>query len=388
MAVSVLQVVQEFSREGGVETVAFELDAAFRAIGLKSSVMASVVPGGADGTDLRPVAPWLARCPTRGRWRYLGRMLVVPLFTLAATAAVGRARGGAVVLSHGDVLRGDIVVVHAIDRASVREKSRAGNYRWLLNPMHGWALARDRLMIGGLRYRRYVALSKRVADDLVELYKVPRERIRIIPNGINPARFAPGGEGRAAVREEFAVPSDAPLLLFVGHEFDRKGLQFVIEALASLDPAIRLLVVGSDNPDRFIQLAERLGVAGRVIFAGPRSDLPRCYRAADAFVLPTAYETFSLVCMEALASGVPVLATAVGGIEDYLEDGVNGFVIERDAASVAGAISRLFAGTDRLAAMRAAALDCAHRFSWEAVAKLYRGLIEEIDREKASFRSR
>ena len=72
-----------------------------------------------------------------------------------------------------------------------------------------------------------------------------------------------------------------------------------------------------------------------MIFAGARSDLPEIYPAADAFVLPTLYETFALVCLEAMASGLPVLASPVGGIEDYLVDGENGFHIQRDSSEIA-----------------------------------------------------
>ena len=86
-----------------------------------------------------------------------------------------------------------------------------------------------------------------------------------------------------------------------------------------------LLVVGGDSSAPFKRIAEQLGVSERVIFAGSRTDLPRIYPAADAFVLPTLYETFALVCLEAMASGLPVLAGSVGGIEDYLRDGENDF---------------------------------------------------------------
>src|SRR5262249_49115543 len=156
----------------------------------------------------------------------------------------------------------------------------AGNWLWLLNPMHLWVSFRERWMIGGLRYRVFVAVSSRVTRELQHFYDVPSSRIRVISNGIDIHRFTPDPDGGQAVREEFGIPQDAKLLLFVGHEFSRKGLAYVIDALEKLD--VWLLVVGSDDPVPYRKLARK--AEGRLVFAGHRSDLPAIYSAADAFV--------------------------------------------------------------------------------------------------------
>lgn len=171
-------------------------------------------------------------------------------------------------------------------------------------------------MLGGGRYRRLVAVSERVRRQLKEYYHVPDERIVTIPNGINLSRFNSGNaESRAEVRRSLGLSLDVPLVLFVGNQYQLKGLEFAIRALAEMKTKAFLLVVGGDVADPFKRLAEQLGVAERVIFAGARTDLPAIYPAANAFVLPTLYETFALVCLEAMASGLPVLAAPVGGIE-------------------------------------------------------------------------
>ncbi len=377
------QVVMEFSLKGGIEAVAFELQRAFRSAGTDCRVVTSIAED--TSPDVKRIAPVLARIGTRGRWRHVGRAVVVPLFTLAATRFLyADRRERRVVLSHGDTLAGDVCVVHAVNRANLDMKRASGAWRWRLNPMHHWVSLRDRLMIGGLRFRRYVALSERVVQELQHHYGVPRDRIVVIPNGVNLDRFAPGPDNggpddRAATRAGLGVAPDAPMLLFVGHEFDRKGLAHAIDAIAALSrPDARLVVVGAGQAAPHAQRAGRLGVNGQVLFTGPRSDLPELYRAADAFVFPTAYESFSLTCMEAMACGLPVFATAVGGIEDYLRDGVNGRVITQDGPAIAAALAPMLDDPALRQRLRDGALATASRYGWPSIAERYRALLEEV----------
>jgi glycosyltransferase involved in cell wall biosynthesis len=386
MELQIVQIVQELSTAGGVERVAWELARAFSRAGIANTIIARTVgepPG--RGSTIEYVAPWLCRIPTRGTLRYIGRAAVVPLFTLAATRAAGRHREAAV-LSHGDSLGGDILVVHAVNAESLAEKRSAGRWLWMFNPMHLWVGVRDRWMIGGLRYRMFVAVSARVAAELQHHYRVPAARIRIIPNGIDVDRFRPDSSAGRSVRREFGIPAAAKLLLFVGHEFRRKGLAHLIEALERLGPDVWLLVVGSESPDPFRKIAVRSG--NRIIFAGPRNDMPAVYAAADAFVLPTAYETFSLVCMEAMAAGVPVFATRVGGIEDYLEDGINGYAVAPDGEDIATKIRRAFADESLFDRLRRGARATAMKYGWDLVASRYSELMEQIQLSKLPVNGR
>jgi glycosyltransferase involved in cell wall biosynthesis len=382
MTFRIIQVVQELSSAGGVETVALELARGFGRARIANGVIASAIGGAVgDASEIIPVAPWLSRIPTRGTFRHAGRAVVVPLFTLAATRILWRHRD-AVVLSHGDSLGGDILVVHAVSAASLDEKRRAKNKSWMLNPLHAWVAAREQWMIGGLRYRMFIAVSARVSTELQRYYGVPADRIKMIPNGIDLERFRPDLADRQSIRQEFGIPANAKLLLFAGHEFSRKGLKHVIRALDRLGSDTWLLVVGGDNSAPYRRIA--IGAVNRVVFAGPRSDMPACYAAADAFVLPSMYETFSLVCMEALASGLPIFATSVGGIEDYLEDGVNGFAIAADPDDIAEKIDAVFGDETLLAKLRRGARTTAQKFSWDIVATRYIDLLEGVWLAKSS----
>ena len=124
-----------------------------------------------------------------------------------------------------------------------------------------------------------------------------------------------------------------------------------------------------------------------MIFAGPRADLPALYSAADAFVLPTAYETFSLVCMEAMACGVPVFATAAGGIEEYLKDRINGFRIRMDAEDIAEKLAAAFADPALMQRLRDGALATASSYGWDRIGQQYIELLREIDTEAGRRRA-
>ena len=380
---AVLQVVGELSRLGGVETVAWELGEAWSRAGIASLFLTcTIVPPVPRLAEVERVVPWISRVSRRGAMRYLGRLFTVPIFTIAATRALAR-HPEAVVVSHGDTLRGDILVVHALNKVSLQEKRRERKRGWMLNPIHLWTAWRDAKIFTSHRYRRFVAVSRRVKDDLVESYGVDPARIVVIPNGIDLGRFRFDAAARARVRRAWGIPADARVALFAGHEFDRKGLAQAITAIAQTKAPVWLLVVGSDAPARYERLARQLGV--NVVFAGTQSDMPSYYSAADAFLLPTAYETFSLVCMEALACSLPVFATQVGGVEDYLRSGYNGHIIPRDPDGIAEIISPYFENPVRLDALRQGARDTAAGFGWDFVGRTYLDLIGTVAQEKSGL---
>lgn len=379
----ILQVTLEVGLGGGSECVAYELHRAWLALGLDARVLTSLATEPEPREGIAYVAPWLTLWGLRARWRHLAALVSVPLFTLLATWRAYRTRGAKIILSHGDSLIGDVCVMHAVNRAALAEKRRGGYYGWLLNPTHLWVTLRDRWMLRGGRYRRIVAVSERVRKQLVQYHQVPDDRIVTIPNGINLSRFDPASvSSRAEVRNSFGIPVDVPLVLFVGSQFRLKGLEFAIRALAEMKTEAVLLVVGGDNATPFKRLAEQLGVSERVIFAGARSDLPRIYPAADAFVLPTLYETFALVCLEAMACGLPVLAAPVGGIEDYVIDGENGLHIQRDAQEIAFKLDRVLNDSSLHERLRERGLATARNYAWEKVAKQYLNLFDELLAEK------
>ncbi|WP_406068160.1 glycosyltransferase [Micromonospora sp. NBC_01638] len=213
-------------------------------------------------------------------------------------------------------------------------------------------------------------------DEVGELVRmgVPRSRMTVVPSGVNLATFAPLGP--AADRE----PGRARILT-VGRLVERKGFQTVIRAMA-LVPNAECVVVGGP-PEGLLEtdpyarrlraLAESCGVADRVHLVGavPREEMGRWYRSADLLVAAPWYEPFGLTPLEAMACGVPVVGTAVGGIRDTVVDGTTGDLVPaRDPHALATAIQGLLDDRIRRFAYAAAARERARaRYSWAATAE-------------------
>ena len=215
------------------------------------------------------------------------------------------------------------------------------------------------------RAQRLVGVSIGVARELRENYPRMRDRIMVIPNGVDTDAFHP------ARNPEPRTHPDCLQALFVGSEWERKGLPVAIEALAD-NLGVGLTVVGEGDVEVHRRLAKDLGVEDRVNFAGSSADVASWFRRADAFVLPTAYETFSLVTYEAAASGLPLLVTRVNGVEDLLRDGENGWFIERDATDLRDHLKSLRTDPILRRSMGEAARRDSLEYSWARVVERYR----------------
>jgi glycosyltransferase involved in cell wall biosynthesis len=166
-----------------------------------------------------------------------------------------------------------------------------------------------------------------------------------VANGVDVAAIDAARPGKA-VRRELGLPEGVPVIGLVGRlDHWGKGHKELFEAMASLmerHPVHALIVGGGRRIDEVRQLADNLGLAGAVHFLGPRHDVPELLNAMDIFVLPSYSEGVSLALLEAMAAGLPVIATAVGGLPEVVTDGENGLLIPpRDAGALAGALERL-----------------------------------------------
>jgi len=236
---------------------------------------------------------------------------------------------------------------------------------------------------------RIVRLADRVvAANVVErahlawYYGASTDRIAVIPCGVDTELFRPMPQVEA--KRLLALPPD-PLLLYVGRLQPIKGLETLLDAMTALDGAAQLLIVGGDQDEpengHADYLRERVSVLGlreRVSFLGaqPQERLRLFYAAADATVMPSYYESFGMVALEAMACGSPVIASRVGGLTTTVRDGVTGFLVpEGDAGALAERVALLLEDRGRRALLGREAQRWAAEHRWpcvaEAVCRLY-----------------
>jgi glycosyltransferase involved in cell wall biosynthesis/GT2 family glycosyltransferase len=245
------------------------------------------------------------------------------------------------------------------------------------------ALAAERWCYRTTRARALATVSERMTEEIAAHY--PGLPLFVTPNGVDLERFRPDPIARRELRGEERVRRDDVVAVFVGGDWERKGLALAIEGIArashQADVEILLWVVGRGNRRRYQRIARRNGVRSQVKFFGRRLDTERFYAAADMFVLPTLYESFSLVAFEAAASGLPIVATRVSGIDELLDDDRAGIVVERTPEAIASAIERLATDPEERARLGEEAQRRASQYTWERSAasalELCHALIEE-----------
>ncbi|MHB0867884.1 MAG: glycosyltransferase, partial [Chloroflexota bacterium] len=242
---------------------------------------------------------------------------------------------------------------------------------------------------------RVVAVSPTDMEQMVGFYGALQSRVRVVPGGVDTDLFRP-------------FPSDAArtllglgperLVLFVGRIQRLKGIDLLLRSFARLTgewpetSKPRLMVVGGRNPadpgdpealemDRLRALARRLEVLDRVTFQGavPHSELPLYYSAADLVAVPSLYESFGLVALEAMACGAPVVASRVGGLQSTVRDGRSGVLVRRrHPDAFAEAMAAILRDEELRSSFSEAAVEDAQDFSWAAAADRTLRLYQEL----------
>jgi UDP-glucose:(heptosyl)LPS alpha-1,3-glucosyltransferase len=180
--------------------------------------------------------------------------------------------------------------------------------------------------------KKIIAISEMVQRDIINYYGISEDQIVVIYNGVDTERFNPDNRRyREEIRGRYGLRPKDLLLLFVSHNFRLKGLRYLVQALHLVrerNANMKLLVVGRDKAGPYRRLAKKAGCTDDVLFAGGVRGLERYYAGADILVHPTFYDPCSLVVLEALASGVPVITTRYNGAGGIISDGQEGFILE------------------------------------------------------------
>lgn len=341
---------------GGVEGVAWNTAHGLAAAGDRVRVLARrATPPRAPGIEVEGVAAPAAWQPLR-----------VALFSARAGRAA-HAAGCDVVHSFSRTLHQDVYRAGGGSHAAYMERAygAAGARLRRLSPRHATLLAIEERVFRD-PHQLVQCNSEMVRDELRARYAIPAARLALVWNGVDLERFSPlrRAAERERVRAELGAPAGAPVWLLAGSELRRKGLDVALRALAAGGPReAELWVCGRDRAAPWRAQAERLGLASRVRFLGTRGDLERIYAAADALLLPTRYDAFANVCLEAAASGLPVVTSGANGAAQLLGPGA---LVVEDPEDVAGFAKALDVLAEPAARERigAAARERASQRSW------------------------
>lgn len=241
------------------------------------------------------------------------------------------------------------------------EHNMWGRYRWLTYAANAATYGANASVL---------AVSNGVLSSIERPRWAPWVRIPpavALYHGIDPTTAVRGPEARAAARETLGLPQDAPVLGTVANftpKKDQRTLFALVKQLSDGYPDLRLVLIGSGPLEAELRAAAAAeGLADRVLFTGPRNDVPNLLPAFDVFVLSSLHEGLSIALLEAMASGVPPVATAVGGVPEVINDGVDGFLVPtRDPVAMAKPVEALLSDEVLYRSMSAEAERRSHDF--------------------------
>ncbi|WP_218079977.1 glycosyltransferase family 4 protein [Anthocerotibacter panamensis] len=227
--------------------------------------------------------------------------------------------------------------------------------------------------------QRVVAVSPKTKRELEAIVGLAPQQVDVICNGVDLEMFYPDPRSREQTRKALGIRPDTLALLYIGdYTQPRKGLRTLLQAMADTPQAIQLYVVGKGLVEPY--RAQLAGIRDQVHFLGFRADTPQLYRAADIFVYPSRYDTFSLVVLEALASGTAVMTTRASGFGELMTADRDGFILEDpyDWATLRQGLLLWYRERETLARIAAQGRLLAQDYSWRRMAEDYEALYEQV----------
>lgn len=364
---------QRYAHDGGAERFVSRALEALKSRNVQLTLITRRWRGG-EGFDVLTCNPF-----------FLGRLWRDWSFARAACRALEN-RSFDLVQSHErlsccDVYRAGDGVHREWLKQRARTQGPVSRLATALNPYHYYVKVAEQRMFKSRRLKAIICNSRMVREEIRQYFAVAEEKLHVIYSGVDTHLYHPDLKRyRAQIRARHGFPADATLFLFVGSGFERKGMAALLQALAALPANTYLLVVGRDrNISQFRARSESLGLKQRAIFMGPQEDVKPYYGAADALVLPTLYDPFPNVALEAMASGLPVITSFKSGAAELIENGRNGFVCDAlDVPALAAHMKAITPESAKTLGAQARAtvenMDLAHMS--EAMIRLYNSLLQ------------
>lgn len=297
------------------------------------------------------------------------------------------------VYSTGDIYyHPDIVTVHTLKKVA-RKKISTAEKNKLIEKKYGFLknIARSIYCplffeIGELFvYTKdivFIGVSKGVTEELIENFKRKKTKnIFIIENGVDFEYFKKNLAIRYEVRRKYNIEDKIKVCLFIGSDWSRKRLDTAIEIISKI-PNIVLFVAGHDDPEPFKEMTKKLNCSDRIFFVGFVKDIKKYYSASDIYIFTSIYETFGLVALESMAAGIVVISNKLNGVEDYIEDGRNGFICRSGLVSeFVDKIKILLTNPELELSIVDNAIETAKMKSWDQVYKQYKDIFDNFTRE-------
>jgi UDP-glucose:(heptosyl)LPS alpha-1,3-glucosyltransferase len=286
-----------------------------------------------------------------------------------------------IVHTHDRILEADVATLHGIPHRiwvkEVRKKSMS-----LFDRAAAWLETR---LLTRSDCRKLLPVSGITKEKILLEFSVPPEKIEVIHPGVDLQKFSKDRrQCRKKIRKQFGVEESDLLILFVGMNFEIKGLDTLLSAIASAkavsdSPKLKLLVVGKGNLKKYEGLSRELGLADDVIFAGVwEKNIEEIYLASDIFSMLSAFDTFGLAVLEAMASSLPVIISSHVGAKDLVEEGINGFIVEPEDADTVASKILFMENKDIRCKMGSQAYEVALRQGWDNIARQILYLYDQL----------
>ena len=275
--------------------------------------------------------------------------------------------------THERIFRADIFTMHGVPHRFWVRDVRRKRVMSLYDAATDWT---ERKLVRSDACRFFLPVSTLTEEVFLETYPIDRRKVRVIHPGIHLQQGGYDPERRRRARAEIGISQQEALILFVSMNFEIKGLDHLLKALAVLRSRgptenFKLLVVGKGDERKYRALSRTLRIDDLVLFTGQltRERMEEIYLAADIYAMLSRFDTFGMVVLEAMAAGLPVVVSTNVGARDLVIEGENGFVVEKvgDAEEVADKIALLLDENIRRR-MGEKALETALSHTWEAVA--------------------